>query len=60
MNSGDHWLQLLLNNFFFFFLTPKMLKIDPFDVFWAKKFFFSEFDETWYIDAPLDEDHFAT
>ena len=36
-----------------------MLKIDPFDVFWAKKFFFSEFDETWYIDAPLDEDHVA-
>jgi hypothetical protein len=30
--------------------------VDPklFGVFWAEK----KFDETWYIDAPFDEDHF--
>jgi hypothetical protein len=30
----------------------------PFGVFWAEKFFVSEFDETLHIDAPFDGDHF--
>jgi hypothetical protein len=34
------------------------LKANPFGVFWAEKFFVSEFDETWYIYAPGDGDYF--
>ena len=42
---------------FFFLVDPKNFE-GPFGVFWAEKFFVSEFDETWYIDAPYDGDHF--
>ena len=45
-------------NFFFFWWTQKILKANPFGVFWGEKFFVSEFDETLYTDAPFDGDHF--
>jgi hypothetical protein len=42
---------------YFFWVDPKNFE-GPFGVFRAEKFFVSEFDETWYIDAPYDGDHF--
>ena len=38
-------------------MDPKNFE-GPFGVFWAEKIFVFEFDETWYIDAPDEGDHF--
>jgi hypothetical protein len=37
-------------------VDPK--KFEGFGVFCAEKFFVSEFDETWHIDAPFHGYHF--